>query len=209
MTWLNYHHLHYFWATAREGSISRASATLRLSQPTLSAQIKRLEGSLGVTLFERRGRSLVLTDMGRMVFQYADEIFGVGRELLDAVHGRRPGRIRPLAVGVANAVPKLIVHRLLKPVVGGPEPTRLICREENTDALLAQLATHTLDVVITDMVMPGSVDGRELARRLRHEKPALKVMISSGYSSDMAEVVADAEPGARQLADEAAEPNPA
>lgn len=157
MDWLNYHHLHYFWATAREGGISKASATLRLSQPTLSAQIKRLEAALGVTLFERRGRSLVLTDTGRMVFQYADDIFSAGRELLDAVHGHRPGRTRPLAVGVANAVPKLIVHRLLRPVVRGPEPVRLICREENTDALLAHLATHTLDVVIADTPAPPHV----------------------------------------------------
>jgi LysR family transcriptional activator of nhaA len=108
-------------------------------------------------LFERRGRTLVLTDTGRTVFQFADEIFGLGRELLDTVHGRLPLRARPLAVGVANAVPKLVVSRLLRPLLRGPEPIRVVCREDNTEHLLAQLATHALDVVITDEPAPAHV----------------------------------------------------
>src|SRR5262245_27475098 len=157
MEWLNYHHLHYFWMAAREGGVSRASAALRLAQPTISAQIRQLEGGLGAKLFERHGRSLILTDTGRTVFQFADEIFGLGRELLEAVHGRQPGRMRPLAIGVANAVPKLVVSRLLRPLLRGPNPIRVVCREENTEHLLAQLATHALDVVITDAPAPPHV----------------------------------------------------
>ena len=154
MEWLNYHHLHYFWMAAREGGVSRASEKLRLSQPTVSAQIKRLEDVLGVKLFQRQGRSLVLSDAGRVVYQYADEIFGVGRELMDAIKSGQTGRVLPLTVGVSNAVPKLIACRLLRPMMESGDAARLVCREENTDQLLGQLATHTLDVVLTDTPAP-------------------------------------------------------
>src|SRR6186713_1734881 len=91
--WLNYHHLLYFWTAAREGGVTRAAKKLRLAQPTVSEQIKRLEQLLGAELFERRGRTLVLSEFGRTVYGYADEIFSLGRELLDAAKtqgGRRP-----------------------------------------------------------------------------------------------------------------------
>ena len=157
MEWLNYHHLQYFWMTAREGGVSRACEKLHLSQPTVSAQIKQLETALGVKLFTRQGRSLVLTDTGRMVYQYAEEIFGVGRELLDAVKSGQPGRAMPLTVGVSNAVPKLVACRLLRPLLFMPSPVRLVCREENTDQLLTHLATHALDVVLADTPAPPHV----------------------------------------------------
>lgn len=155
--WLNYHHLLYFWTAVREGSISRAAERLRLSQPTVSAQIRLLEGALGERLFERRGRTLALTDVGRVVHGYADEIFGIGREMLDALRGRPGGRPRPLTVGVANAVPKLIVYRLLQPAMQDPDPLHLVCREDNAEQLVAQLATHALDVVIADTPAPPHV----------------------------------------------------
>lgn len=157
MEWLNYHHLHYFWMTAREGGVSRASEKLHLSQPTISAQIKQLEGVLGVRLFSRQGRSLVLTDTGRMVYRYAEEIFGVGRELLDAVRAGQPGRATPLTVGVSNAVPKLVACRLLRPLMRASSPVRLVCREQNTEQLLTHLATHALDVVLADTPAPPHV----------------------------------------------------
>jgi LysR family transcriptional activator of nhaA len=158
MEWLNYHHLLYFWTVVREGGVSRAAAKLRLAQPTVSAQLKVLEESLGAKLFDRQGRRLVLTDVGRLVYRYADEIFGIGRELLEALQGRRAaGRPLPLSVGVANAVPKLIVHRLLQPAMGGEQAVHLVCREDATDALLAELATHALDVVIADGPAPPGV----------------------------------------------------
>ncbi|MGC4080902.1 MAG: LysR family transcriptional regulator [Vicinamibacterales bacterium] len=106
MEWLNYHHLLYFWTVVREGGVSRAAEKLRLAQPTVSAQVKLLEDTLGQQLFDRQGRRLVLTDTGRLVYRYADEIFGIGRELMEALKGRNPGRPMPLTVGVANAVPK-------------------------------------------------------------------------------------------------------
>jgi LysR family transcriptional activator of nhaA len=158
MEWLNYHHLLYFWTVVREGGVSRAAEKLRLAQPTVSAQVRLLEESLGDRLFERQGRRLVLTDVGRLVYRYADEIFGIGRELLETLK-RRPsgGRPLPLTVGVANAVPKLIVHRLLAPAMSGEQAVHLVCREDSTETLLGELATHVLDVVIADVPAPPHV----------------------------------------------------
>ena len=154
MEWLNYHHLLYFWTVAREGGISKAAEKLRLSQPTISAQIRLLEESLGQKLFQRQGRSLVMTDVGRVVYRYADEIFGIGRELLETLRGRPAGRPLQLAIGVANAVPKLIAYRLLRPAVENTEPVYVVCREDNAEQLTTELATHALDVVITDTPAP-------------------------------------------------------
>jgi len=157
MEWLNYHHLLYFWTVVREGGVSKAAGRLRLAQPTISAQIRLLERSLGERLFERKGRTLVLTDVGRLVYRYADEIFGIGRELMETLRGRPVGRPLQFTVGVANAVPKLIVYRLLRPATAGEAPLQLVCREDNAEQLVAQLATHALDVVIADTPAPPHV----------------------------------------------------
>lgn len=157
MEWLNYHHLLYFWTVAREGGVSKAADKLRLSQPTVSAQIRQLEASLGERLFQRQGRTLALTDAGRHVYRYADEIFGLGRELLETLRGRPAGRPLQLTVGVANAVPKLIAYRVLRPAVSGPEPVHMVCREDNAEQLATALATHALDVVIADAPAPPHV----------------------------------------------------
>jgi len=150
MEWLNYHHLLYFWVVACHGSVTRAAAELRLAQPTVSTQLRTLEEVLGEKLFARTGRRLVLTDVGRLVFRYADEIFGLGRELLETVKGRPTGQPMRLTVGIADAVPKLIAYRLLGPALTGAEPVRIICREDKPDRLLAQLAAHGLDLVLSD-----------------------------------------------------------
>jgi LysR family transcriptional activator of nhaA len=154
MEWLNYHHLLYFWSVAREGGISKAAEKLRLSQPTISAQVRLLEDAIGEPLFQRQGRTLVLTDVGRLVYRYADEIFGIGRELMETLRGRPAGRPLQLLVGVVNVVPKLVVYRLLRPATAGTEAVHLICREDNVEQLVAQLATHALDVVIADTPAP-------------------------------------------------------
>lgn len=155
MDWLNYHHLRYFWTVAREGGIARAADKLRLSQPTISTQVKMLEEALGERLFQRRGRSLVLTDVGRIVDRYADEIFTAGQELQETLKGR-PSRGGPqLTVGVADVVPKLVVYRLLRPVTEGGVPTQIACREGQPEELIAELAIHKLDVVISDATAPA------------------------------------------------------
>ncbi len=150
MEWLNYHHLLYFWLAAKEGSVTEAAAELRLAQSTVSAQIRQLEHVLDERLFRRAGRRLVLTDVGRMVYRYAEEIFGLGRELLDAVKDRPTGRPLRFNVGVADQVPKLIAHRLLAPALALDVPVRIVCHEGKTADLHGELATHQLDVVLTD-----------------------------------------------------------
>lgn len=150
MDWLNYHHLLYFWAVATEGGISRAAEKLHLAQPTLSSQIKKLETSIGVKLFDRSGRTLVLTDTGQMVFRYADEIFSLGRELTDALKGRPSANRLKLTVGVPDVLPKLIVYELLKPALEMEEGVRLECYEGKLQDLLADLALHRLDIVLAD-----------------------------------------------------------
>ena len=109
MDWLNYHHLLYFWTVVRKGGVSKAAEELHLSQPTVSAQVRSLETAIGEPLFTRKGRVQTLTDVGRVVYQHADEIFGIGRDLIDTLNGRPGQRAVPLTVGVANAVPKLVV----------------------------------------------------------------------------------------------------
>lgn len=150
MEWLNYHHLRYFWAVAREGGVTRASRALNISQPTVSAQLRELEEALGEKLFDREGRRLVLTEAGQLVYRYADEIFGLGRELLDTLKGRPTGRPLRLSVGIADVVPKLVAHRLLEPALRLPEPLRIVCHEDKTERLMTELAGHGLDLVIAD-----------------------------------------------------------
>src|ERR1043166_2447897 len=150
MEWLNYHHLLYFSTVAKEGSIVRASDKLRLTQATISGQIRSFEESLGEKLFTRVGRRLILTETGRLAFRYADEIFSLGREFMDTLKGRPSGHPIRFRVGITDILPKLIAQRLLEPAFQITEPVRMICHEGKTDLLLAQLALHELDLVLTD-----------------------------------------------------------
>ena len=147
---LNYDHLLYFWAAAKEGTIAAACKKLMLAQPTISGQIRLLENALGQKLFRRRGRYLVPTDTGRVVYRYADEIFSLGREMLDTVKGRPTGSPVRFNVGVADVLPKLVAHRLLEPALALTEPVRLVCHESTQAELLARLAIHDLDLILSD-----------------------------------------------------------
>jgi LysR family transcriptional activator of nhaA len=148
--WLNYHHLLYFWTVAREGSIARASEALSLAPPTISAQLKTLEDSLGEKLLTRQGRGLALTDAGRMVMDYADEIFSLGREMMNVIHDRPTERARRFHVGLVDSVPKLLARELLKPALHMEPQVHLIVREGKLESLVADLATHRLDMVLAD-----------------------------------------------------------
>ncbi len=150
MSWLNYHHLLYFWTVARSGSIAKASQELRLAQPTISAQLKLLEESLGHKLFERQGRRLVLTDVGRTVLRYAEDIFRLGNELKNVVNGLPSGQQLRLSVGVTDVIPKLVAERLIQPAFEASPDIRITCREGPLPQLLASLALHELDVVLAD-----------------------------------------------------------
>jgi LysR family transcriptional activator of nhaA len=147
---LNHHHLRVFWTAAREGGITRASEKLHVSQPTVTTQIRSLEQALGQKLFTRSGRRLVLTDAGRAAYRYADEIVGLGQELVDSMKGGSPGRAMRLTVGVADALPKRIAYRILEPALRLPEPVRLEAIEDAPERLLAELAVFGLDVMLAD-----------------------------------------------------------
>jgi LysR family transcriptional activator of nhaA len=154
---LNYHHLRYFWAVAREGGVTRASEKLHVSQPSVSAQLRELEDALGEKLILRGRRTQVLTEVGRLVYRYSDEIFGLGQELEDALRGRPTRRPARLSVGVADVLPKLVVQRLIEPALRLPQPILLECLEDRAERLLAELAVHALDVVLSDApVGPGA-----------------------------------------------------
>jgi len=163
---LNYHHLLYFWAVAKAGSLRKASEALHVSQPSISAQLKQLEESLGTPLFTRTTRSLVLTETGQTVLGYAEEIFSLGGELLTAVRhepGQRPVR---LYVGVADSVPKIIVRQHLTPVFELGRSVRVICREGSLEELITQLAAHKLDVVLADEPSTSALRVRTFNKRL-------------------------------------------
>jgi LysR family transcriptional activator of nhaA len=166
MEWLNYHHLLYFWLAAREGGVGRASEELRLAPSTVSAQIRALENSLDEKLFRRVGRRLELTDVGRTVYRYADEIFGLGRELLDTVKDRPTGRPMRLVVGVADVLPKLVVRRLLQPAFELDVPVRVTCLDGKRAALLSELAVHRLDVVLSDAPVDSHLSVRAFSHLL-------------------------------------------
>jgi LysR family transcriptional activator of nhaA len=148
--WINYHHLLYFWTVAKEGSIARACEKLRLAQPTISGQLRQLEDALGEKLFTKSGRGLVMTEVGQIVFRYADEIFNIGRELQDVLKGRPRGRPLRLFVGVSDAVPKLIAYRILQPALRLSEAVHMVCEENAPERLLQDLAEHRLDVLLLD-----------------------------------------------------------
>ncbi len=150
MEWLNYHHLYYFWTVARTGSIAAASKDLRLAPPTISNQIRKLEDNLGEELLRRSGRKLVLTDMGRIAMRYADEIFSLGQEFTSTMKERPTGRPLRFCVGIVDVLPKPIAFRLLEPALRLHIPLHLICREDRPDHLLADLAVHDLDLVLSD-----------------------------------------------------------
>lgn len=147
---INYQHLFYFWNVAREESITRACEKLHLAQPTISGQLTVFEQAIGEKLFYKNGRKLVLTDTGRVVFHYAEEIFSLGRELTNTLKGRPTGRAMRLIVGVADALPKLVVYRLIEPVFRLPEPVQILCYEDKAERLLAEMSLQGIDLVLSD-----------------------------------------------------------
>jgi LysR family transcriptional activator of nhaA len=166
MEWLNYHHLLYFWTVARAGSIHKASEELLVSSPAISTQVKELESTLGEKLFVRSGRRLVLTEMGRTVFGYAEEIFTLGREMLDVVKNRPTGRPLRLDIGVVDVLPKMIAQWLMEPALHLRDKVRIVCREATSDQLIARLATHELDVVLSDSPVDPSLKVRAYSHLL-------------------------------------------
>ena len=157
---LNYQHLFYFWNVAKEGSVTHACEKLRLAQPTISGQLAVFEESIGEKLFRRDGRRLTLTETGRAVFQYAEEIFALGSELTNTLKGRPGQRGMRLGIGAANVIHKLIVYRLIEPALRLSEPPRLLCHEDKTERLLAEISLHGIDLALLDTPATPSIGGR-------------------------------------------------
>lgn len=166
MPQLNYRHLLYFKTVAQEGGFTAAANALHVSQPSVSTQIQKLEQALGHQLFIRSGRTLTLTPEGRLVLDYAEEIFRLGKELEESLVGKLPGRPRRLAVGLSGTIPNLVAFHLLGPAFAAKEPVRIVLEESRTARLLGELATHDLDLVLADMPIPGNVSVRAYSHDL-------------------------------------------
>jgi LysR family transcriptional activator of nhaA len=163
--WLNYHHLFYFRTIANEGSIAKAAEKLRLGQPTLSAQLKQLEDSLGTSLFERKHKKLLLTEQGAMALEYANEIFRLGSEMLEVLQDRPASKRVHLAVGALDSVPKSVILALTKAAyrIGNCNISVL---EGSGDELMRELALHRIDLVIANYLPPVQTMDRIRSRRL-------------------------------------------
>lgn len=158
MDWINYHHLYYFWLTVKTGTVSAAAESLHLARPTVAAQIKNLEKSIGRSLFEKKGRGLVLTEFGTQIHQYANEIFAIGHELREFIKTGHGENRKRFVVGLPDVVPKHIAFELLKPALHMEDRPRTVCYEGKLDQLLTDLATHKLDLVISDAPAPLTMD---------------------------------------------------
>ncbi|MBX9681889.1 MAG: LysR family transcriptional regulator [Gemmataceae bacterium] len=187
---LNYHHLMYFWTVAREGSIARACRLLDVTQPTISAQLQMLEHSFGVRLFRKEGRGIVLTEIGQEAFRHAEAIFAQGRELLNAM-ARTPQKPRPrFVIGAADVLPKMIVQRLLEPIIRSGT-VRLVCVEGKPERLLADMALHEIDLVLSDAPAPPKVRVRAHSHLLGESaiaiygSPKLAAMYAPGFPGSL------------------------
>jgi LysR family transcriptional regulator, transcriptional activator of nhaA len=147
---INYQHLFYFWHVVTEGSITAACEKLHLAQPTISGQLTVFEQAIGEKLFYKQGRKLQLTDTGRIVFHYAEQIFTLGRELGNTLKGLPTGRALRLSIGIADALPKLVVYRLMQPVFQLPEPVQIFCYEDKVERLLTDVSLQSIDLVLSD-----------------------------------------------------------
>lgn len=160
MASLNFKHLRYFWMVAKSGSIARASERLHLTPQSISGQLSEFEAALGIDLFRRVGRGLELTESGKHMLGYAEQIFSLGDELLESIRTDAQSQSVTFRVGIADSVPKMVAYRLVEPSLGLDDPVKLICREGRLTTLLGDLAVHRLDMVIADRPMPDNLNVR-------------------------------------------------
>lgn len=164
MKQLDYGQLHTFWTVAKEGGVTKAAAKLFLAQPTVSGQLRALEREVGHSLVVRSGRGIVLTEVGRHIFHYAEEIFSLGREMVDGIRGLPVGRVPRVIVGIADVVPKMLSYRLLTPLIVGADRVQVVGREGKPEELLSDLALHRIDLVVSDSPVPPTAKVRAYSR---------------------------------------------
>lgn len=188
---INYQHLLYFWSVVRTGSLTRACEELALSAPTVSSQLRTLEERLGEKLLLKSGRNLVPTDVGKMVYSYANEIFTLGQELLEALEQRPSSRPLRLLVGIDDVVPKEIAYRIVEPGMHLKQPVRVVCREGTLERLIADLAVHDIDVVLSDAPVTPTLNVRVYSHPLGSCKvywmatPALAKTLRRGFPQSL------------------------
>jgi LysR family transcriptional regulator, transcriptional activator of nhaA len=188
---LNYHHLRYFWVVAQEGSLRKAAEKLHVSQPTISAQLATLEARLGEKLFRRSPRGLALTSSGQHAFSYAREIFTLGEHFLRSLKHQAGQRALPVHIGIADSLPKLVSHQLIKPIFRLPQTVQVTCVEGRTSEMLAQLAVFRLDIVLTDEPAPSSLQLRAFNHLLGESSvlfcaaPALAARLRRGFPKSL------------------------
>ena len=189
-TGMNFRHLYYFWVVAKEGGVTRAATRLGLAIQTVSTQLAQLEQSVGKSLFMQQGRKLVLTEAGRLALAYADQIFLLGEQMQEALGEADSARTR-LTVGISDSLPKLTAFRLLEATMHLPNPVRLVCYEDQFDALLADLALHKLDVVLTDRAVRSGTTLRVFSHMLFESAtivvgaPALAAVYAEGFPKSL------------------------
>ncbi|HMN47135.1 MAG TPA: transcriptional activator NhaR [Povalibacter sp.] len=188
---INYQHLLYFWAVVRTGSLTKACEELALSAPTVSAQLRTLEERLGEKLLAKSGRNLVPTEVGKLVFGYANEIFTLGQEMLDALEQRPSTRPLRLRVGIDDVVPKEIAYRILEPGMQLKQLVRVTCREGTLERLVADLVMHDIDVVLSDAPVTPTLNMRAHSHSLGQCKvywmatPALAKTLRRGFPKSL------------------------
>ncbi len=154
---INFKHLKYFWAVAKENSVTKASEFLNVTPQTISGQLKLLEHDLGVQLFRKSGRNLVLTEAGQKALGYCEKVFQLEAELEMVLLGHAGNLGSIFRVGIVDAIPKLIAYQMLEPVLSSTDQLRLVCRQGDLETLLADLAVHKLDLVLTDCPVPPTL----------------------------------------------------
>jgi LysR family transcriptional regulator, transcriptional activator of nhaA len=166
--WINYHHLYYFMTIAEQGTVVKAAQKLRLGQPTLSAQLKQFEDNLGVSLFERQHKRLVLTELGKVALEYARSIFKLGSEMLEVLHDRMHPLLPTLHIGALDTIPKRIVLQMTKQALKISD-CQITLSEGNLEPLLRDLTSHRMDLLVSNR-LPSGIDGKGLFPKLLTKK---------------------------------------
>jgi LysR family transcriptional activator of nhaA len=169
---LNYHHLHYFWAVAKEGNLTRAAALLHVSQSALSTQIKQLEEQLGQALFERQGRSLVLTEAGQLALSYAESIFTSGAELMALLRDGRRREREVMRIGAVATLSRNFQENFLAPLLARAD-VALVLQSGSLTELLGRLRVHTVDIVLSNQLVHSSADDPWRCRRIARQPISL------------------------------------
>lgn len=172
MARLNYHHLHYFWAVAKEGNLTRAAVQLHVSQSALSTQIKQLEDQLGQALFTREGRVLQLTEAGRVALTYADTIFETGNELTALLRDGQRLERQVLRIGGVATLSRNFQENFVKPLLKRAD-VELVLQSGGLDELLTRLAVHNLDVVLSNRKVHASSQHPWRCRRIARQPVSL------------------------------------